>query len=272
MQTSKLHRILLTVLAFVLLAVWMLPVFWMASSSLKTEKDIVSLKWLPSKANIENYMLIVSRAKLGQWFLNSVIVSVITTLGVIVISVLAGYSLSRADFPGRKFLFFFTLSGFMIPFQAIMIPIFLLLVQIHLNNSHAAMILPGLISPISVLIVAQYMKGIDIEYEEAARLDGANDLQILWHVMTPMSIPAIATITILNFTMAWNNFLWPLIVAQTDRMYTLQVGIFNLATSDVNIRFGPVMAANVIATLPVFVVFFVFQEYLVKGMTVGDLK
>ena len=272
MRTSTLKRVALTALAFILLVVWLVPVFWMASSSLKTEKDIVSLKWLPAKANLENFTLILSRAKLGRWFLNSVIVSVITTVSVVAISLMAGYSLSRADFPGRQFLFFFTLSGFMIPFQAIMIPIFLLLIKLHLNNSYAAIILPGLTSSISVLVIAQYMKGIDREYEEAARLDGANDLQILWHVMTPMTIPAIATIAILNFTGAWNNFLWPLIVAQTERMYTLQVGIFNLATSDVNIRFGPVMAANVIATLPVFVLFFIFQEYLVKGMTIGDLK
>jgi multiple sugar transport system permease protein len=88
----------------------------------------------------------------------------------------------------------------------------------------------------------------------------------------PMAIPAIATITIFNFTGSWNDFLWPLIVAQTDKMYTLPVGIYNLANSDVNIRFGPVMAANVIATLPVFLLFFIFQKYLVKGVTVGELK
>jgi ABC-type glycerol-3-phosphate transport system permease component len=272
MPMKRLKQIILTLLAFVLLAMYLLPVFWMVSSSFKSEKDIVLLKWLPSKVKLDNYTIIVARAKLGRWFLNSVIVSVVATIGIVTISMLAGYALSKIEFPGRQFLFFFTLSGFMIPFQAIMIPIFLFLHKLTLLNTYAAIILPGLASSISVLIMAQYFKGIDREYEEAARLDGANELQILFKIMVPMAIPAIATITIFNFTGSWNDFMWPLIVAQTEKMYTLPVGIFNLANSDVNIRYGPVMAANVIATLPVFILFFVFQNYLVKGVTVGELK
>jgi ABC-type glycerol-3-phosphate transport system permease component len=272
MNLFTLKRIFLTLFTLLLLAIWMLPVFWMVSSSFKTEKDIISLKWLPSKAKLDNYTVILEKAKIGRWFLNSVVVSVSATIGVVMLSVLAGYALAKIEFPGRQFLFFFTLAGFMIPIQSIMIPIFLLLHDLKLLNSYAAIILPGLTSSISVLIIAQYFKGIDREYEEAARLDGASELQILFRIMTPMAIPAIATITILNFTGAWNDFLWPLIAAQTDKMYTLPVGIYNLANSDTNIRFGPVMAANVISTLPVLLLFFIFQKYLVKGVTVGELK
>ncbi len=123
-----------------------------------------------------------------------------------------------------------------------------------------------------MFILAQYFKGIDREYEEAARLDGASEPQILFHVMVPMAIPAIITVAILSFTFAWNDFVWPLIIATSEKMYTLPVGLTTLAGGDVNIRYGPIMAANVMASLPAFIVYVLFQRYLTLGVTVGELK
>jgi multiple sugar transport system permease protein len=176
------------------------------------------------------------------------------------------------EFPGKKLLSLLTLSGFMIPLHAIMIPLFLLLKDMKMVNSYGGLILPALASPIAVFILSQYFKGIDREYEEAARLDGASEPQILFYVMAPMAIPAIITVAILSFTWSWNDFVWPLIIAQTEKMYTLPVGLSTLAGGDVNIRYGPIMAANVIASLPAFIVYIIFQRYLTSGVTIGELK
>jgi len=272
MKRVRRKQMLLTALVLILFGLYTLPLFWMVTSSFKTEKEIVSIKWLPAQWSFKNYQVILGRAKIGQWFLNSVIVASGSTIGIVVISIFAGYALGRMAFPGKKLLFVLTLSGFMIPLHAIMIPLFLLLKDFKLINSYGGLILPGLASPIAVFILAQYFKGIDREYEEAARLDGASEPQILFYVMTPMAIPAIITVAILSFTFAWNDFVWPLIIAQSEKMYTLPVGLTTLAGGDVNIRYGPIMAANVMASLPAFLVYIVFQRYLTLGVTVGELK
>lgn len=272
MKWLRWKQIALTVFTFILLAMYILPVFWMVSSSFKSEKDIVAMKWLPSKASIGNYTLIIKRAQIGRWFINSLVVSVFSTVGIVILSLLAGYSLGRLEFPGKRFLFLLTISGFMVPLHAIMIPLFLLLKSMKLVNSYGGLIFPALASPIAVLILTQYFKGIDREYEEAARLDGASELQILFKVMAPMALPAIMTVAIFSFTMSWNDFVWPLIIAQTEKMYTLPVGLATLARADFNIRYGPIMAANVIASLPVVIVYIIFQKYLGVGIAMGELK
>lgn len=264
--------IVLTLLAFILLAIYLIPVFWMVSSSFKSEKDIVAMKWLPSNFKIENYTTVMERAKIGRWFFNSIVVAGVATFGIVILSLLAGYSLGRMEFPGRNVLFLLTLSGIMMPVQAIMIPMFLILKDMGMVNNYGGLILPQMAQAIAVFIMMQYFKGIDKEYEEAARLDGASELQILFKVLAPMAAPAIITVAIFHFTMIWNDFLWPLVIAQSDDMYTLPLGLVTLAGSDVNIRYGPVMAANVIATLPVFIIYIFFQKYLGSGFAVGELK
>lgn len=272
MKWMRGKRFFLTALAFILLCMYLVPVFWMVSSSFKTEKDIVGLKWFPSNLSIRNFTIIFERAKMARWFLNSIIVSVTATAGIVLVSLFASYSLGRLEFPGKKFLFLMTLSGFMVPLHAIMIPLFLLLKKMGQVNAYGGLILPMIASPIAVLILTQFFKGIDREYEEAARLDGASELQILFYVMVPMGIPAIITISIFSFAMSWNDFVWPLIIAQTDKMYTLPVGLATLAGSDVNIRYGPIMAASVMASIPFFAIYVIFQRYITQGVTIGELK
>ena len=255
-----------------LLLIYLVPVFFMIFSSVKPEKDIITLTWLPSEWRFDNYGTILEKAKISRWFINSVIVSVSSTLGILLVSILAGYVLGRMKFPGKKVLFYMTLAGFMIPMQAIMIPLFLNLSRMGMVNSYAGLILPGLASPVSVFILTQYFKGIDNEFEEAARLDGAGELTILFRIMMPMAIPAIATVALFNFSWSWNDFVWPLIIAQSEDFYTLPIGLVTLAGSSSNIRYGPIMAANVIATLPVMVMYFAFQKSFVRGVAMGELK
>ncbi len=260
----------LTILAIILLLLYLFPVIMMLISSIEPEKDIVSSKIIPSEVKIENYTKILEQGKIGRWFLNSVIVSIAATVLVIVVSIFASYSLGRMLFPGKNWLYIVVLAGITIPIQAIMIPMFLEMKDFGFINTYWGMILPAPFAPLTVFILSNFFMGIPSAYDEAARIDGASHLTIMWKVIVPMSLPAIASITILNFTWTWNNYLWPLIIATSEEMYTLPVGLASLAGSETNIRYGPIMAANVLASIPVIILFIVFQKNLIQGVSAGS--
>ena len=261
----KIKTLIITIIALGLAVVYLVPVIWMGLSSFMDEKDILASRWIPSRVHLENYKIVLHRAKISRWFTNSLITASLGTLGVLGVGIFAGYSLGRMRYPGRRILFFFALSGFMIPIQGIMIPLYLMLKRFGLVNNLLGLILPAWPSSLAVFVLSQFMREIPIEFEEAARMDGASELQILFKVILPMSLPAIITVTVFHFTAIWNDFLWPLIIMTSDDMYTLPVGLVTLAGSDVNIRYGPIMAANVIASLPIIIVYAFFQRYLARG-------
>ena len=260
----------LTILAFILLIIYIFPFLMMLVNSIQPEKDIVASKIIPSEILISNYGKILEQGQIGRWFINSVVVSVSATLMVIVMSVFAAYSLGRMMFPGRKLLNIVVLTGITIPIQAIMIPLFLQMKDFGFINTYWGLILPAPFAPMCVFILANFFREIPNAYDEAARMDGASHLTIMWRIITPMSLPAVASIAILNFTWTWNYYLWPLIIATTDTMYTLPVGLATLAGSETNIRYGPIMAANIMASIPVIVLFIIFQKNLMQGVSAGS--
>lgn len=203
MRTKK---YLLTILAIALSVIYLIPLIWMALASFQSQKDILAGKWIPSKWSTDNYKTILQRAKIGTWFINSLISSSIGTVGIIIICTLAAYAVSRMDFPGRKFLYILSLTGFMIPSQAIAIPLYLMIRKIGLVNNLLGIILPALPSSMAVFILSQFMKAIPADYEEAARLDGASELDIMFKIILPMSVPSIITVAVLHFTWIWNDF------------------------------------------------------------------
>lgn len=265
----RVKKYLLTALAVLLSIVYLLPIVWMVLASFQSQKDILAGRWIPSVWGMDNYRTILQRAKISNWFVNSLISSSIGTAGIVIICTLAAYVVSRMDFPGRNLLYIFSLTGFMIPSQAIAIPLYLMIRKFGLVNNLLGIILPALPSSMAVFILSQFMKAIPADYEEAARLDGAGELDIMFKIILPMSIPAIITVAVLHFTWIWNDFFWPLIVMTNEKMYTLPVGLVALAGSDVNIRYGPIMAANVMASLPVIVVYLFMQRYLTRGVVLS---
>lgn len=262
----RVESAVVTVVTALILVAAMFPLFWMFSSSFKSQAEIIASDFFPATLVFENYSIILRRARVISWLWNSVIVASSTTVAAILVSLFAGYSLGRLRFPGRNLFYMIVLSGFMFPIHSIMIPLFLMLRNFGLINTHAGIIFPLIVHPVSVLVITQFLRAIDNEFEDAARIDGANEMRILFQIMVPMALPAIATVSIFVFTYSWNEFLWPLLIAQSDRMYTLPVGLATLASSDVNVRFGPIMAANVIATLPVMIVYMLFQKRIVSGV------
>ena len=244
--------------ALVLGAVIMLaPLIWTLLLSLKGNAELIgnSGAALSPPYTFENYAAIFGNSSTMRWLLNSAIVSLFTTAGVLVLASLAGYGFSRLDFPFRRSLFIFVLLGLAIPSQAVILPQHQLFAWLHLHNSYPGLILPGLIGPFGVFFMTTYMRAIPKELDEAALLDGASRWTIFWKVILPLTVPAQSTLAVFTFLSSWNDYWWPLISATRSDMYTLTVG---LAASQMNYAqtsgLGFLMAQAVFASLPIFIV------------------
>jgi multiple sugar transport system permease protein len=270
---ASLRRDRLSPVAFVAVligaAIMVAPLVWTILLSLKSNASLVgnSAAALSAPYTFENYQAIFGNALTTRWLINSAIVSVGTTIGVLVLCSLAGYGFARLEFPLRKTLFVLVLAGLAIPNEAVVLPRHQLFAQLHLHNSYPGLILPGLVAPFGVFFMTQYFRAIPKEYDEAALLDGASRLSIFWNVLLPLTIPAQSTLAVFTFLASWNDYWWPLISATRSDMYTLTVG---LAASQMNYAqtsgLGFLMAQAVFASIPIFIVYLVFQKQIVRAM------
>lgn len=255
----------LTVGALIMLA----PLAWTLLLSLKANADLVgnSGAALHGPYTLDNYGAIFGNRLTLRWLLNSAIVSLATTAGVLVLASLAGYAFARLDFPLRKTLFVAVLLGLAVPSQAIILPQHQLFAWLHLHNSYPGLIMPGLVAPFGVFFMTTYMRGIPRELDEAAMLDGASCWTIFWKVIMPLTVPAQSTLAVFTFLGTWNDYWWPLISATRSDMYTLTVG---LAAAQMNYAqtsgLGFLMAQAVFASIPIFMVYIVFQKQIVRAM------
>lgn len=250
-------------------AIMVAPLVWTILLSLKSNASLVgdSAAALSGPYTLENYQAIFGNALTTRWLINSAIVSIGTTIGVLILCSLAGYGFARLEFPFRKILFVLVLAGLAIPNEAVVLPRHQLFAQLHLHNSYPGLILPGLVAPFGVFFMTQYFRAIPKEYDEAALLDGASRLSIFWNVLLPLTIPAQSTLAVFTFLASWNDYWWPLISATRSDMYTLTVG---LAASQMNYAqtsgLGFLMAQAVFASIPIFIVYLVFQKQIVRAM------
>ncbi|MGV3455830.1 carbohydrate ABC transporter permease [Sphingomonas sp.] len=259
-----------TLIALLLAAAVMLaPLLWTILLSLKSNQSLVgnSGAALQFPYTLENYWAILSGDQVFRWLLNSLIVSVGTTIGVLALCSLAGYGFARLEFPFRRTLFVFVLLGLAIPEQAVILPQHQLFAALHLHNSYPGLILPGLAGPFGVFFMTQYFRAIPRDLDEAAMLDGASRLRIFWSVLLPLTLPAQATLGVFTFLASWNSYWWPLISATRSDMYTLTVG---LASAQMNYAqtsgLGFLMAQAVFASVPIFIVYVLFQKHIVQSM------
>ena len=245
------------------------PLLWAVLLSLKSNASLIgnSGAALHGPYTFENYVAIFGNSSTMRWLLNSIIVSLCTTAGVLVLASLAGYGFARLDFPFRRTLFTFVLVGLAVPSQAVILPQHQLFAWAHLHNSYPGLVLPGLVAPFGVFFMTTYMRAIPVELDEAAMLDGASRWKIFWKVILPLTIPAQSTLAVFTFLGSWNDYWWPLISATRSDMYTLTVG---LAASQMNYAqtsgLGYLMAQAVFASVPIFIVYVVFQKQIVRAM------
>ncbi|HEX8644537.1 MAG TPA: carbohydrate ABC transporter permease [Allosphingosinicella sp.] len=245
------------------------PLLWTLLLSLKANAELMRDSGTAFSApyTLENYASILRGNMVFRWLLNSVIVSLGTTLGVLALCSLAGYGFARLEFPFRRTLFVFVLLGLAIPEQAVVLPQHRLFADLGLHNSYPGLILPGLAGPFGVFFMTQYFRAIPRELDEAAMLDGASRFTTFWKVLLPLTAPAQATLGVFTFLASWNSYWWPLISATRGDMFTLTVG---LASSQMNYAqtsgLGFLMAQAVFASIPIFIVYLLFQKQIVKAM------
>lgn len=250
-------------------AIMLAPLVWTILLSLKANSELMrdTASAFSGPYTLENYRAILVGSSVTHWLLNSLIVSLGTTAGVLILCSLAGYGFARLDFPFRRSLFVFVLLGLAIPEQAVILPRHQLFAWLHLHNSYPGLILPGLVAPFGVFFMTQYFRAIPVELDEAAMLDGASRFTLFWKVLLPLTRPAQATLGVFTFLGSWNDYWWPLISATRSARFTLTVG---LASAQMNYAqtsgLGFLMAQAVFASLPILIVYIIFQKQIVAAM------
>ena len=258
---------------------WLVPTIWMVSLSFQPNDVLArttsstALGLVPVPFTAENYAALFTFGQTPKWFLNSVIVSLGMTLGVLLVSTTAGYALARLTFRFKGIVTLLILVGLMVPEQAVFIPLYTMFADFGWHNSYHALILPRMAVPIGLFLMLSFFKAIPDDIEEAARLEGAGWLQIFWYIMLPLARPAMMTLAILTFLYAWNDYLWPLVSAQKREFFTITLGLASIQSNFAQSEgLGRVMASGVIASLPVVLLFLIFQRYVAQAMTVGGSK
>jgi len=254
--------------------VFFIPVFWMFSSSFKSLENVLTLviRWFPERLHFENYTKIWTAENFGICFLNSFLVATAVTLTNLFFATLAGYGLSKFDFPGRKIIFLFILSTMMVPFQVIVIPLYIITRYFGWIDTYRGLIIPGAISSFGVFFMKQYIQVIPDGLVDAARIDGCSEFGIFWKIILPLSVPALATLGILIFLDSWNALLWPLIVVQSEGLNTLPLGLAKIMFGKYGVKYNLLMSGAVIASTPMIIVFLIFQKYIIKGVMRGAMK
>ena len=249
--------------------VMLTPLLWTLLLSFKSNAELMrdSATAFSGPYTLENYQAILVGSSVTRWLVNSLIVSLGTTVGVLILCSLAGFGFARLDFPFRRTLFVFVLLGLAIPEQAVILPRHQFFAELGLHNSYPGLMLPGLTGSFGVFFMTQYFRAIPRDLDEAAMLDGASRFTLFWKVLLPLTIPAQATLGVFTFLASWNDYWWPLISATTSEMFTLTVG---LASAQMNYAqtsgLGFLMAQAVFASIPILIVYIIFQKQIVRAM------
>lgn len=254
-------------------AVTLFPFLWMLASSFKQPQDLFDLGLIPSPATLGNYADIFDKAPFGRWIGNTAIVAAITTLSVLAFDTAVGYVLAKFEFPGRKIIFILIISTLMVPTEMLIIPWYLLASELHLSDTYAGLLLPGLITAFGIFLIKQFMETLPSELLDAARIDGLGEWRIYASIALPLVKPALVTLAILTVISSWNQFIWPFVVLQTESKYTLPVGMvyFSSELKD-NSGWIQIMTGATISVLPLIVVFLAFQRRIIQGIALSGMK
>lgn len=259
--------------------IWLVPTICMVALSFQPNEVLArttsstAMGLVPIPFTAENYSALFAFGQTHWWFLNSLIVSVGMTIGVLAVSTTAGYALARLDFPGKIPITVICLIGLVVPEQAVFIPLYTMFTDFGWHNSYHALMLPRMAVPIGVFLMMQFFRASPKDIEEAARLDDVGWMQIFVYVMLPLARPAMMTLAILTFLYAWNDYPWPLVSAQQREYFIITLGLASIQSNFAQSEgLRRVMASGVIASLPVVILFLIFQRYVVQAMTAGGSK
>lgn len=248
------------------------PFIWMVFASVKPRSESVAYppQLLPQNPTFEFFQQLFVELDFGRYLVNTLAIVLISMVGLLLMAA-CGYGFAKFAFPGRDALFFLVLVTMMIPVQVTMIPTYLILNGVKLTNTLLGIALPTLVSGFSIFLFRQFMSTIPTEVIEAARIDGAGEWRIFFRIILPMSRPILAVQVVLTFIAGWNSFLWPLIIANDQKLYTLSVGVA-LLNQQIATNPSLQMAASTLMVVPILIVFIVFQRYVVQGFALSGLK
>ncbi len=227
--------------------------------------------WIPSEFRWGNFGQALQMAPFGRYFINSVIVTVISTIGELITTILAAYAFSRMRFYGKEIVFAVLLGTMMVPGEVLLIPNFVTVANLGWIDSYQALIVPWIASIFSIFLLRQYFLGIPESLSYAAKIDGCSDFKFLWYIMVPIAKPALVTIALLKIIGSWNAFLWPLIVTNSTEMRTLPVGLTSF-TTEAGTIYELFMAASTIVILPMLILFFIMQKHIIQGVARSGVK
>ncbi|MGZ6545919.1 MAG: carbohydrate ABC transporter permease [Actinomycetota bacterium] len=253
--------------------VMLIPMIWMIITSFETLNETRHFPpiLIPSSIQWRNYTDVLQQAPFARWFMNTLIVTVVVVAGNLLFCSLAGYAFARIKFFGRDVVFILVLATLMIPFQVIIIPTFIIVRKLGLIDSLGALIVPNLAGAFGIFLLRQFFRSRPIELEEAARIDGATRLGVLFKIVLPLSGPVLATVAVVTFLWTWNDFLWPLVTLYSANNLTLQVGLTTFQGAH-STNTHLLMAANVMSVLPVLFLFVFAQRFFIRGIATSGLK
>jgi len=270
------QRMALAVLAIFVAVVFALPLYFMASSSFKADQEVLAspIHWIPYDfQGLTNFERAFAEIPLARYFFNSFLMAGTDVVVTVIFSALAGYGFAKFDFPGKRLCFLFVLSTIMVPFQILLVPLFIEIHSLGWDDSYAGLIIPGIMNAFGVFMMRQFAYAIPNELLDAARMDGAGELRIFWQIVFPLLSSASASLAVIIFLFSWNNFLWPLIVIKSEAITTVPVGITVFTQPhSAQPQWAVAMAVSTLATLPILILFVFFQRYFIEGFILSGLK
>ena len=273
-NVQRLQQIIIFIILAIGAVAMIAPFEWMLATSFSRSANIAMPRiptFWPADASFFNYKVAITNLPLVRYYINSIIVTAASTLGYLFFSSLTGYAFAKGRFVGKSVLFVILLTTLMIPFEIRMIPMYLLMRQLHLSDSYAALILPFITGGFGTFLMRQYISAIPDELIDAARVDGANELTIYTRIVLPLCGPALAALTVLSALWRWNDVLWPLLVISDRDLYTITFGLA-IAGRAQGIFTGVALATSAIAILPLMILYLFLQRYIIRGIMLTGLK
>ena len=277
MASSQRSKGRVKILAYIILCagavIMLLPFVWLVSGAFKTlpETILVPPVWIPRNPTLTNFSKVFTRVPFARYYLNSIVVVLVVLASTLFTCSLAGFAFAKYEFRGRNTIFILILATMMIPFQLIVVPLYIMIFEARLTDTLAALIIPMLTSAYGIFLCRQFMLGIPSSLLDAGRIDGGTEFGLYWKIILPLSKPVLATLAIITFMWNWDSFLWPIIVADSPKSLTLPVGIAQFG-QQYSTYYNLQMAASLLMVIPVIALFLALQKYFIEGIVLSGLK
>lgn len=266
-------KVILTIISILLALVFITPFIWSLAVSFQVEgRQISSVwDWFKPPYTIQNYLDVLSKSAVPIWTINSLLIAVFATAFTVLLSAMAAYAIAKINFKGNSTIFFYFLLGLMVPGEATIVPLFITVNNMNLIDTYAGLILPSIAGSMNMIIMVTFFKGLPNELIEAVRIDGGGELTIFFKIILPLSKAVISTVCIFAFIGSWNNYLWPLLCAMSQSKFTLPIGIPTFAGT-YTVDYVKPLTADMVASLPMIVLFIIFEKQIVEGITLSGVK